>query len=200
MGSMERQRQSAEATSAVRSEPFPAGTNIARYRILSPIGSGAMGDVYRAHDRALGRDVALKVLPPDLVGDRERVRRFAHEARAASALSHPHIVGIHEVGHARPVINVQPIGERAPRRTDVHYIAMEYIEGETLRKALQNGMTLRRSIEILAQVADGLGKAHAAGIIHRDLKPDNILVGELLGTPGYTAPEQIVGKPLDAPD
>ena len=236
MGSLERQRRSAEAAAAsTRSDPFPAGTNIARYRILSFIGSGAMGDVYRAHDRALGRDIALKVLPPDLVGDRERVRRFAHEARAASALSHPHIVGIHEVGHAKPVVNVQPIGERAPRRTEVHYIAMEYVEGETLREALANGMNLRRSIEVLAQVADGLGKAHAAGIIHRDLKPDNILVsadgyakivdfglakltdtswnpigadsptlraltahGELLGTPGYMAPEQIAGKPLDA--
>ncbi|HYR28020.1 MAG TPA: protein kinase [Thermoanaerobaculia bacterium] len=235
MGSLERQRQSADATAAGRSDPFPAGTNIARYRILSLIGSGAMGDVYRAHDRALGRDIALKVLPLDLVGDRERVRRFAHEARAASALSHPHIVGIHEVGHAKPVLAVQQIGERAPRRTDVHYIAMEFVDGETLREAFANGMPLRRSIEIMAQVADGLGKAHAAGIIHRDLKPDNILVsgdgyakivdfglakltdtswnpigadsptlraltahGELLGTPGYMAPEQIVGKPLDA--
>jgi eukaryotic-like serine/threonine-protein kinase len=234
MGSIERQRQSDEAAAAALREPFPSGTSIARYSIISLIGAGAMGDVYRAHDRALGRDVALKVLPSDVTGDRERVRRFAHEARSASALSHPHIVGIHEVGHARPVIGVQPIGERPPRRAEVHYIAMEYIEGETLRAALQNGMSLRRSIELLAQVADGLGKAHAAGIIHRDLKPDNILVsadgyakivdfglakltdtswnpigadsptlraltahGELLGTPGYMAPEQIVGKPLD---
>lgn len=236
MGSMEQQRQSeALVAETGRSEPFPAGTSIARYKIVSFIGSGAMGDVYRAHDRALSRDIALKVLPPDLTGDRERVRRFAHEARAASALSHPHIVGIHEVGHAKPVINVHPIGERAPRRADVHYIAMEFIEGETLRGALQSGLPLRRGVELLAQVADGLGKAHGAGIIHRDLKPDNILVsqdgyakivdfglakltdtswnpigadsptlraltahGELLGTPGYMAPEQIVGKPLDA--
>ena len=234
MGSMERQRQSDEAAAAALREPFPSGTSIARYSIISLIGAGAMGDVYRAHDRALGRDVALKVLPPDVTGDRERVSRFAHEARSASALSHPHIVGIHEVGHARPVIGVQPIGERPPRRAEVHYIAMEFIDGETLRESLQNGLSLRRSIELLAQVADGLGKAHAAGIIHRDLKPDNILVsadgyakivdfglakltdtswnpigadsptlraltahGELLGTPGYMAPEQIVGKPLD---
>jgi eukaryotic-like serine/threonine-protein kinase len=237
MAIMERQRRSDEAAAVdtARSEPFAAGTSIARYKIVSLLGSGAMGDVYRAHDRALGRDIALKVLPPDLTGDRERVRRFAHEARAASALSHPHIVGIHEVGHAKPVIHVQPIGQRPQRHADVHYIAMELVEGETLREALQNGLSLRKSVELLAQVADGLGKAHAAGIVHRDLKPDNILVsqdgyakivdfglakltdttwnpigadsptlraltahGELLGTPGYMAPEQIVGKPLDA--
>ena len=236
MQSMERQRKSDEAAAAAgRSEPFAAGTSIARYKIVSLLGSGAMGDVYRAHDRALGRDIALKVLPPDLTGDRERVRRFAHEARAASALSHPHIVGIYEVGHARPALDVQPIGQRPARRTEVHYIAMELVEGETLREAIQNGLALRRGIELLAQVADGLGKAHAAGIIHRDLKPDNILVsqdgyakivdfglakltdtswnpigadsptlramtahGELLGTPGYMAPEQITGKPIDA--
>ena len=236
MGSMEQQRQ-AEALSAAtsRSEPFPSGTSIARYTVSSLLGSGAMGDVYRARDRALERDVALKVLPPELTGDRERVRRFAQEARAASTLSHPHIVGIFEVGHARPVVNVQPIAARPPRRTEVHYIAMEYIEGETLRESLLGGLTPRRGVELLAQVADGLGKAHAAGIVHRDLKPDNIIVsrdgyakivdfglaklvdtswnaigadsptlrnltahGELLGTPGYMAPEQVAGKVLDA--
>lgn len=236
MGSMERQRQSDQvAANETRSEPFPQGTSIARYKIVSLIGSGAMGDVYRAHDRALNRDIALKVLPPDLTGDRERVRRFAHEARAASALSHPHIVGIHEVGHAKPVIGVHPIDQKPVRRPEVHYISMELVEGETLREALhQSNMPLRRTVELLAQVADGLGKAHSAGIIHRDLKPDNILVsrdgyakivdfglakltdtswnpigadsptlraltahGELLGTPAYMAPEQIVGKPLD---
>ena len=236
MDSLERQQSSgSDATEPARSAPFAPGTTIARYRIVSFIGSGAMGDVYRAHDRALDREVALKVLPPELTGDRERVRRFAQEARAASALSHPHIVTIHEVGHARPTLSVRPIDQRATRRSEVHYIAMEYIEGRTLREALTESMPLRRSIELLAQVADGLGKAHAAGIIHRDLKPENILIaqdgyakivdfglaklidaswnpigadsptlraltaqGELLGTPGYMAPEQIMGKPLDA--
>ncbi|HWW62589.1 MAG TPA: protein kinase, partial [Thermoanaerobaculia bacterium] len=160
----------------LRGDPFPSGTMIARYRLDTLIGSGAMGDVYRAHDRVLDRDVALKVLPTELVNDRERVQRFAQEARAASALSHPHIVTVHEVGHARPASNVRPIaGGRKPRRTEVHYIAMEYVQGKTLREALPS-LTLRRAIEVLEQVAEGLGKAHAAGIIHRDLKPENILV------------------------
>ena len=163
---------------ALRTEPFVPGTSIGRYRIVALAGSGAMGDVYRAHDPALDRDVALKVLPSDLVHDRDRVRRFAHEARAASALSHPHIVTIYEVGHARPSLNVQPIaGARPPRGLEVHYIAMEYIDGRTLREAVEgDALPLRRCIELLAEVADGLTKAHAAGIIHRDLKPDNILV------------------------
>lgn len=218
-----------------RSDPFPPGTTIARYRVVSLIGSGAMGDVYRAHDRALDREVALKVLPPELTGDRERVRRFAHEARATSALSHPHIVSIHEVGHARPLLSVRAIGERSPRAGEVHYIAMELIDGQTLRECFAAAAQLRERIDLLAQVADGLAKAHAANILHRDLKPDNILVsrdgyakivdfglaklidtswnpigadsptlraltahGELLGTPGYMAPEQVTGKPLDA--
>ncbi|HVR39105.1 MAG TPA: serine/threonine-protein kinase, partial [Thermoanaerobaculia bacterium] len=182
MGSIEMQRSAGQSPGgAARGEPFPAGTTIARYRIDTLIGSGAMGDVYRAHDRVLDRSVALKVLPTVLVNDRERVQRFAQEARAASALSHPHIVTVHEVGHARPTANVQPIaGTRKPRRTEVHYIAMEYVEGKTLREAVQS-MSMRRAIEVLEQVAEGLGKAHAAGIIHRDLKPDNILVA----TEGY---------------
>jgi serine/threonine protein kinase len=160
-----------------RTEPFLPGTTVGRYRIVALAGSGAMGDVYRAHDRALDRDVALKVLPSDLVNDRDRVRRFAQEARAASALSHPHIVTIYEVGHARPAINVQPIaGGRGARRHDVHYIAMEYIDGSTLREAVDCGLSPRRRVEVMAEVADGLTKAHGAGIIHRDLKPDNILI------------------------
>jgi serine/threonine protein kinase len=237
MGPLEKQKRNSsnEAIAPARSEPFPPGTTIARYRLVSLIGSGAMGDVYRAHDRALDREVALKVLPPELTGDRERVHRFAHEARATSALSHPHIVAIHEVGHARPVPSVRPIEERPQRIGEVHYISMELIEGTTLREALASPSTLRERIDLLTQVADGLAKAHTENILHRDLKPDNILVsrdgyakivdfglakliesswnpngadsptlraltahGELLGTPGYMAPEQVTGKPLDA--
>jgi len=236
MAPLEKQQQQSahDAGDLARSEPFPPGTTIARYRVVSLIGSGAMGDVYRAHDRGLDREVALKVLPPELTGDRERVHRFAHEARATSALSHPHIVAIHEVGHARPLLSVRAIGERAQRAGEVHYISMELIDGQTLREALAATPPLRERIELLAQVADGLAKAHGANILHRDLKPDNILVsrdgyakivdfglaklidsawnpigadsptlraltahGELLGTPGYMAPEQIAGKPLD---
>jgi serine/threonine protein kinase/Tol biopolymer transport system component len=240
MVSLERQLSPADGfRDSARSDPFPPGTTIARYRLIALIGSGAMGDVYRAHDRMLDREVALKVLPPELTSDRERVRRFAQEARAASALSHPHIVTIYEVGHARPTMSVRPIDtRRAPRRSEVHYIAMELVEGQTLRDALDglgsSPLSMKRAIEVLAQVADGLGKAHSAGIIHRDLKPDNIVIaregyakivdfglakltdtswnpigadsptlraltahGELLGTPGYMAPEQISGKSID---
>jgi serine/threonine protein kinase len=184
MPSVEKQRLTpgGPALESGRGEPFAAGTTIARYRIVSLLGSGAMGDVYRAHDRTLDREVALKVLPPELVHDRERVRRFAQEARAASALSHPHLVTIHEVGHARPSTTVHSIADRTARRgSEVHYIAMEFVDGRTLRETFNNAPPLRRSIELLAQVADGLGKAHAAGIIHRDLKPENIIVA----TEGY---------------
>jgi serine/threonine protein kinase/Tol biopolymer transport system component len=236
MDPLQKQRTPAcDPSESARSDPFPPGTTIARYRLVSLIGSGAMGDVYRAHDRALDREVALKVLPPELTGDRERVHRFAQEARATSALSHPHIVAIHEVGHARPLVSVRAIGERPARGGEVHYIAMELIEGATLRERFASTPPLRERVALLAQVADGLAKAHAANILHRDLKPDNILVsrdgyakivdfglaklidsswnpigadsptlraltahGELLGTPGYMAPEQVTGKPLDA--
>jgi serine/threonine protein kinase/Tol biopolymer transport system component len=173
---VKQQTPASDSGEKARSEPFPPGTTIARYRLVSLLGSGAMGDVYRAHDRALDREVALKVLPPELTGDRERVHRFAHEARATSALSHPHIVAIHEVGHARPLLSVRAIGERRPRAGEVHYIAMELIDGNTLREQFLLTENLRDRIETLAQVADGLAKAHTANILHRDLKPDNILV------------------------
>ena len=135
MDPLEKHRTPAgDSSERARSDPFPPGTTIARYRLVSLIGSGAMGDVYRAHDRALDREIALKVLPPELTGDRERVHRFAQEARSTSALSHPHIVAIHEVGHARPLLSVRAIGERPSRADQVHYIAMELIEGQTLRE------------------------------------------------------------------
>src|ERR1043165_5113086 len=114
---------------------LPNGTGVGPYRILNLIASGGMGDVYRARDERLGRDVALKVLPPLLTDDRERVDRFAQEAKSASALNHPHIVAIYEIGEARPSYVVQSIAEK-PRAEELHYIAMELVEGETLRDFL----------------------------------------------------------------
>jgi serine/threonine protein kinase/Tol biopolymer transport system component len=156
-------------------EPLPDGTCVGPYRIRSLIASGGMGDVYRAHDERLGRDVALKVLPTGLTDDRERLERFAQEAKSASALNHPHIVVIYEIGQARPSFVVESMDQRQ-RPDEVHFIAMELVEGETLREFLVAQPPLARRLEILAQTAEGLGKAHAAGIVHRDLKPDNVMV------------------------
>jgi eukaryotic-like serine/threonine-protein kinase len=150
---------------------LPNGTGLGPYRILNLIASGGMGDVYRARDERLGRDIALKVLPPVITGDRERIDRFAQEAKSASALNHPHIVAIYEIGQARP-----SYVSKDRRRQELHYIAMELVEGETLREFLAGHPSLPRRLEILAQTADGLAKAHAAGIVHRDLKPDNIMI------------------------
>jgi serine/threonine protein kinase/Tol biopolymer transport system component len=158
-------------------EMLTSGTVVGRYRITSLLASGGMGDVYRAHDQKLERDVALKVLPAELTNDIDRVQRFAQEARAASALNHPNIVAIYEIGHARPSRTVRAFAkERDPKRREIHYLAMELIEGETLREYVRNAVPLRRRIELLTHIAEGLGKAHAAGIVHRDLKPDNIMV------------------------
>ena len=160
-----------------RRETLPAGTMIGRYRITALIASGGMGDVYRAHDERLERNVALKVLPASLTNDKERVQRFAQEARAASGLNHPNIVTIYEIGEARPSFTVQPIAkEHRQKQSDVHYIAMELVEGHTLREFLHSAPTLRAKLDVLIQIGEGLGKAHAAGIVHRDLKPDNIMV------------------------
>ena len=125
----------------LRAEPFIPGTTIARYRIIELAGSGAMGDVYRAHDRMLDRDVALKVLPSHLVHDRDRVRRFAQEARAASALSHPNIVTIYDVGE----------------QDGVAYIAMELLEGKSLQQVLRDTprLPIATIVDLVAQVADG---------------------------------------------
>jgi len=159
-------------------DPLPEGTGVGPYRIRSLIASGGMGDVYRAHDERLGRDVALKVLPTGLTDDAERLERFAQEAKSASALNHPHIVAIYEIGQARPNFTVEPIAVAGQRQRpdEIHYIAMELIEGETLREFLAGNPSTQKRLEILAQTAEGLGKAHAAGIVHRDLKPDNVMV------------------------
>src|SRR5712691_3088660 len=113
-----------------------------------------MGRVYRAFDPSLGRPVAIKILPPELVHDRDRLERFIREARTASALNHPNVVTIYEIGAS----------------DDTHFIAMELLEGETI--LARGKLELRRAIELIAQVADGVAAAHAAGVIHRDLKPD----------------------------
>ena len=153
-----------------------AGSTISRYRVISPLGVGGMGEVYMARDESLERTVALKVLPADLVRNEERVRRFVTEAKSASSLSHPHIVTIHEIGHAEVRTESSPAGG-AETSAPIHYIAMELVTGDTLRQLIHEKATdLRTLLRWLAQAADGIAKAHAAGIVHRDLKPDNIMV------------------------
>ena len=194
------------------------GTRFGTYEILSPLGAGGMGEVYRARDSRLGREVALKVLPEHLARDPLRLQRFEQEARSASALNHPNIVTIYELGQVE----------------STYYIAMELVEGDTLRDLLSAGQVpLHKGIEIAVQVAEGLAQAHEIGIVHRDLKPENLMVsrdgrvkildfglakltslssdasetvtlggartlaGALLGTVGYMSPEQASGQHLD---
>ena len=138
-----------------------AGSQIGPYEIVSHLGSGGMGDVYRARDARLGRVVALKVLPPDVAGDPGRRQRFEQEARAASALNHPNIISVYDTGSQDGLV----------------YIVSELIEGESLRDQLKGGVLAQsRAVEIAGQVADALAAAHAAGIVHRDLKPENIML------------------------
>ena len=161
---------------------------ISHYTILAKLGAGGMGEVYKAHDTILDRPVALKILPLELVENADRLRRFIQEAKSASALNHPHIITIYEVGEARAEsVEARPEAKatNAPtgdlvsvaRETPIHYIAMEFIEGETLTAKIHRDQTnLRKLLEYLVQTADGLTKAHAAGIVHRDLKPDNVMI------------------------
>ncbi len=193
------------------------GTRLGSYEIVSSLGRGGMGEVFRARDLKLGREVAIKVLAPELASDAERISRFEQEARAASALSHPNIVHIYDVGESE--------GRR--------YIVMELAEGATLRRVLDGGpLPSERLLDLARQLADGLAKAHAAGIVHRDLKPENVMVSEeglvkildfglariatpawavdseratlartrqgmLIGTVEYMSPEQASGKSAD---
>jgi serine/threonine protein kinase len=144
-------------------KPLPVQT-IAHYRIVEPIGAGGMGAVYKAYDNKLQRTVALKLLPSEYVSQQDRRRRFFQEARAASALSHPHILTIYEVGED----NGTP------------YIAMEYIEGQTLRNKIKNnGLQLNETLDLAIQIAAGLARAHESGIFHRELIPENLMVSRV---------------------
>jgi eukaryotic-like serine/threonine-protein kinase len=137
-----------------------AGRKLGRYEIRSKIGAGGMGDVYLAQDSELDRTVALKILPDDVAADEQRLHRFIQEARAVSALNHPHILTIHEIGSSG----------------NIRFIATEFIEGETLRRRIQAGLNLIDILDIAIQAGSALAAAHAAGIIHRDIKPANIMV------------------------
>lgn len=191
------------------------GQRILHYQVLALLGAGGMGEVYLAKDTRLGRRVALKLLPEDLAQDERRVNRFQQEARAVSALNHPNILTIHEIGK---------VDSR-------HFIATEFIEGETLRQALSRGtMGLTFALDVGIQAASALAEAHEAGIIHRDIKPENVMIrrgpivkvldfglakltersssdkdarvntepGLLMGTANYMSPEQARGLEVDA--
>src|SRR6201997_156045 len=138
-----------------------SGTKLGPYEIVSPLGAGGMGEVYRARDSALGRDVAIKVLPSAFSADADRLRRFKQEAQAAAALTHPNILTIYHLGEH----------EGAP------YIASELRDGESLRQRLQSGaLPVRKAVEYAVQVVRGLATAHDKGIVHRDLKPENFFL------------------------
>ena len=197
-----------------------AGATLGPYEILAKIGAGGMGEVYRARDTRLGRDVAVKIVRPRLSADSEQLRRFEQEARAASQLNHPNILVVHDLGSH----------EGSP------YIVSELLEGESLREKLGAPLPPKKAVEYALHVAHGLAAAHEKGIVHRDLKPENLFVtkdgrikildfgvaklvqpampsvsmteaptvapstdaGVVLGTVGYMSPEQVLGKPLDA--
>src|SRR6266536_6569771 len=138
-----------------------SGSRLGPYEILSPLGAGGMGEVWKARDTRLGREVAIKVLPAEVASDPSRLKRFEKEARSASALNHPNIVTVYDIGAS----------------DSVSYIAMELVVGKTLRELLFSGsLPVKRLLQVAPQIADGLARAHEAGIVHRDLKPENVMV------------------------
>ncbi|HEV2298898.1 MAG TPA: serine/threonine-protein kinase, partial [Candidatus Acidoferrales bacterium] len=138
-----------------------AGSKLGPYEIQSPLGAGGMGEVYRARDTRLGRDVAIKILPQHLASTPEVRQRFEREARAVSSLNHPHICTLHDVGH----------------QDGTDFLVMEYLEGETLAKRIEKGpLATADLLRIAIEIADALEKAHRQGVIHRDLKPGNIML------------------------
>jgi serine/threonine protein kinase/tetratricopeptide (TPR) repeat protein len=205
------------AAPGVPATPVGPGSRLGPYEVLAPLGAGGMGEVFRARDLRLGREVAIKLLPPAMAAHPARVRRFEQEARASSALNHPHILTVYDVGTADSRL----------------FIVMELVEGKTLRDLLGGGpLPLRKALDLAVQMASGLAKAHAAGIVHRDLKPENVMVTRdgfvkvldfglaklaggdeesasaaspasithtdaVLGTVGYMSPEQARGDPAD---
>ncbi|HYC61942.1 MAG TPA: protein kinase [Thermoanaerobaculia bacterium] len=186
--------------------------SIGPYRAIRQLGAGGMGEVFLAHDSELGRNIAIKLLPPDLAADGEQLTRLRNEARNASALNHPNIVTIYEIG--------RDDSARA-------FMAMEYVDGQTLRELMRGGaMPVRKALQIAVQLADGLAAAHKRGLVHRDLKPENVMItsdgvvkvldfglaksvavndndtnvsepGTLVGTYGYMSPEQARAGEID---
>ena len=192
------------------------GARVGAYTVISPLGTGGMGEVYRARDDRLGRDVAIKVLPASFANDTERLLRFEQEARATSALNHPNIVTIHELAEV----------------DDVRFIVMELVDGRTLRALIDEGVSISTLAQLGGQMTKALGAAHAAGITHRDIKPENIMVrndgyvkvldfglarlvptamdkeaatlqytqpGSLVGSARYMSPEQARGENVSSP-
>src|SRR5271163_2753229 len=173
--------------------PLTAGTKLGPYEIVSPLGAGGMGEVYRARDTRLDRTVAIKILPTHLSDNPEAKQRFEREAKAVSKLNHPHICTLHDIGH-------QDRGD---------FLVMELVEGETLEQRLRKGpLPADQTLRYASQLADALSKAHKLGITHRDLKPANVMLtklgakltveGTIVGTFQYMAPEQLEGKEADA--
>ncbi len=158
--------------------PDLIGATLGQYQMEALIGHGGMGYVYRARDTVLARPVALKILPPEVVSDAGRLSRFIQEARAASALNHPHVIAIYEIREATPMRDGAPI----PDLPALHYLAMELVTGDTLRTLIDTRrLDMKRALDLFVQVAEALATAHAAGVVHRDLKPENVMVA----TSGY---------------